>query len=244
MARVDRPAATGDREELKREIRQEIRQEELKKKLAGCGGCLVAVLIVIGLPTLWIASLFAKTGFVEVPVLTSWLYKPAEPERVVLPLGGSTSESVMRTIAGRVSAAPHLGLLTVAARENEITTLLVHAVWSAQEKDLPMKIRNVQVAVDNGSFEVFIVSPRGRRDATVLARVVPSVAVDGTLKAEVRELRIGALEIPHWAAQGLASATIAAVSGTIQTEIAKVGSIVNVETKTGELDLVIAPKQR
>src|ERR1700675_2015092 len=98
MTRIENVASLQDKEALKKEIRHEIRGEERRKKLASCGGCLLLVLLIVGTPVLLVAMFLAKTGFVEVPLLTRALYRPSTPLHVVMPFAGETADQVLMVL--------------------------------------------------------------------------------------------------------------------------------------------------
>lgn len=242
MTRMDAPSAPVDREGLKREIVAELTQEARRKKVITCGGCLLALLVALGLPTLWVLSYVARTGFVEVPVLTPWLYSPSKPERQVLPLGGSTSESVLRAVLARSSLDPHTSLLTFVFKEEDLTTLIAHAVWLAPKGSLPFAISQAQFAVDSGTIELFLVSPRPHREATVLVRVSPHVERNGKISYDVQEMRIGAFKVPRGLA-GILFATLGSfITETFRKQAADVGTIIDVVPLDRQLKILIAPK--
>ncbi len=242
MARLDRPLTSTNREELKKEIKNELRHEAFVNKMIGRGGCLLVMLLMLAVPVLYCASVVAKTGLARVPVLTPWLYAPATPSRKVLPLGGSTSASVMRVIATRSSYDPHFGTVTFTVKEAELTTLLQHAVWEAPDGQLPFKIREAQVAVDPNEVEVFLVVPRGTSETTVLARMKPVVKEGSLIEFDVRQLRIGAQEIPKSAANFLASALSTLVVNAVLHQVASVGTLSSIqEGDNGDLKFLITP---
>ncbi len=232
MVRVDAPIDATVRDELKQEIKKELRKEEKHKKRMACGGCALVVLLLIGVPTVFVASVFAKTGLVQVPVLSSALYAPATPTRTVLPLGAATSESILRLIVTRAKFDPHIGVVTFAVKEQELTTLLQHAVWGASEGSLPFKIRTGQVVVLPNAVEVFLVLPRKSGETTALARFQPIVRENGAIDFDVRELRVGSQQVPTWLANMLVSALDKFVTEPIRQQVATVGTLTDV--KAGE----------
>jgi hypothetical protein len=194
MTRID-GAAPSDHEALKKEIKEELKEEAFRRKLVGCGACAVVLLIVIGVPVLLGASALAKTGFVNVPLFSKALYEPSQPLRTVTPLTGTSSEDVMRIAGLRIRYNETTAIASFTLTETELTTLAQNGVRDAPPGSLPIAIRTAQVAVDPDLVEVFLISPRKERDATVRLRFTPDVR-EGDVVFDVREIVIGSYRVP------------------------------------------------
>lgn len=228
---------------MKDEIKQEIRKEDLRKKLVGCGGCLMLVLLIIGVPSAYVLAQLAKSGFVDVPVMSRALYKPLSPTRVVLPLYGSKPEDVYRVMATKVKYEPQSGFAKLPVSETEITTMVQNAIASAPPDALPFPVRSIQVAIDEESIELFAVSPQKNRDATVRIRFRPYVK-GGELRAEVKEVSLGSLTLPKKVGEFLFNAFGSIVVGATSDALDDLGSLVNVELDPGSIRFVVLPKAR
>ncbi len=241
MSRIEgNPRA--DREALKEEIKGEIRGDVQRRKFLSCGGCLLAAAMIVGATVVFAAVSLAKTGLVDVPALSGWLYRPNAPVRIVRPLAGSTSDAVMREVAAGLHYDSATGFMTVAINEAQLTTLVAHAVLSAPQGSLPFTVKSAQIAVEPDALELFAVVPRKNREATVLLRLRPSVAA-GTIHIDVQELAIGQFIVPASFANALFSAFVEPAIEKGIANVGAVGTLVNVELSTGVVRLIIQPNR-
>lgn len=199
MTRIDNVASLPDRDALKKEIRQEIRGEERRKKLAGCGGCLALVVMAIVAPLLLVASFLAKTGFVEVPVLTHALYRPSAPVHEVTPFAGETADQVMMVLPNKVTYDVAAAQLRLPVTEQEITTVL-QRVATAKPSQLPFTVSRMQLAIEPDMVELFAVSPQHGRDVTVRISFVPRIK-DGELEIVSPKVMLGNQSMPQFLAR-------------------------------------------
>jgi hypothetical protein len=244
MTRVEPPASARPvgRDDVRDIVRRELFLEIFRRKFFSCLGYLLMITVILGIPSFIVASFAAKTGFVEIPVLTAWLYEPAAPLRTVAS-SGTSAEVIMLNVASRSKYEPSSGLLNATIKENELTALAVASMRNANAADLPFEMSGVQIAVDPDLVEVFAVAPRGSREATVLIRFIPRV-VGRSVELELKELRLGAAKVPHRLAQSLASVISRFVSDSISKEFGSVGAITAVKAESGTLRVTLIPKDR
>lgn len=229
-----------DRELLKREIINEIRAGERRRRIAGCLVKLFVDLLIIGIPLYLLAMLLAKTGFVSIPLLTDWYYRPPMPVRVVQPLAGTSAEDVLRVAAARVKLDTAANRLAFGLKESELTTLVKAGVDSAA---LPFPITNVQIAVDPDRLEFFAVTPKDGRNVPIVANIVPSV-IDGQLRMKLESVRLGALELPQMVSGAFAALIDRSLGDALTAGLASIGQLKAVKLETGELIFEIAPAAR
>lgn len=242
MTRID-PFSPEQREAIKTEIKQEMRQEERRKRLRRLAVGIAAAVLAVGIPALCVAAVLAKTGFVDVPVMSAWLYKSSAPSRTVLPLFGSKPTDIYRVVGTKIKVDPNTSLASIPLTEAELTTLAQQGVATSPPGSLPFKVKSVQVAIEPDFVEIFVVSPQKGRDATVLARLVPKVK-DGKLSAEVVTIAIGSLVVPKGVGNALFAAFGAIVNESVVKAIAQVGTLTGVELGQGTVRFVILPKNR
>jgi len=243
MTRLDTPAPTTDpvgRKELKEVIRRELFFEVFRRKILGCAGYLLVVIIIISIPSIYIAASAAKSGFVNVPLLSSWLYKPSVPTRVVRPYVGTTAEDVMASVGRHAKYDIHTGLVTVIISETELTTIVAETAKNGGSKGFPLQ--DAQVVIEPRMVELFAVSPQDKRDTTVLARFTPSVS-GGKIGLEVRELFVGNYGVPTSIAQLGASYLTSIVASKLSNDLSSVGTLLNIEADIGELRVTMTPRQ-
>ncbi len=240
MTRIE-PASPSEREALKNEIKKEIRQENLRWRLGAFGGCSLVVLVALAIPTYFVAATLARTGFYKIPFFTQRYYKAAAPVRRVMPLVGSNAQTVITSAVSKAKFDPHTSLLTLTLTETELTTMVQEGVRKAKDGDLPFPVRDVQVAFDDETVEVFAVSPQAAGDTTVRARFVPS-ADRGTISFRVQEVRVGDLVLPRWLAQSAFDKAGKAMSQAILAESGNLGSLFRIEFSKGSIRFFIMPK--
>lgn len=233
----ERPIGRGDVTQI---VRRELFLEIFRRKALSCLGYLFVVMVVFGIPAGFAAAYVAKTGFVNVPLLTDWLYRPAEPLRVVRPATAASNEVLLRTIGARSTYEPITNLLTVTVRESELSALAIESLHNAPSDELPFAIRDLQVVVDPGIVEIFAISPRGSRAATVRLRLEPDV-VAGSLELKLKELRLGAADVPLGLAQFLVSSITKYATVALREQLATAGALADVRAEAGELSLVLVP---
>lgn len=205
-------------EELRRELRSEV-EEEVRSNLRrrtwrnallrvfGCCGIYLVTLLAV---PVFLAYLVARTGFIEVPFLSSRVaHERAAPRTVaVTPVdaGRLLTEKLRSVLASAFggSAAGGSGAavperVTITFSESELSGLLRSAL--AADQRVPAITRNTaQVAVSADGVELFArVTGSGNRESTVLLRGVPALQGD-KLIAEFREVAIGNLGIPRFIA--------------------------------------------
>lgn len=178
-------------EEVKREVKDELRREGRKRlcwKLAWY--CLF-----LGASVLFVSITLAKTGLVRVPLLSSRLYHPVTPTRLVAPLVGETAEVAWRESLASAKYDNLTGVVTMGMDENRLTTVVREGL-AAQADALPFKTKDAQVALDSGRAELFFYTERDGQTVPVRVAFVPSVDRNGNLVIDVPEVKVGGAEVP------------------------------------------------
>jgi hypothetical protein len=236
MTRIEN-SAPHDSETFKREIREELRSEDRRKIMLRFGGCALAAFLIIAIPTVFVVSVVAKTGLVDVPVFSALLFKPGAPSRVVLPLVGEKPDQVMQIIATRMSYDPATSYLTIPIREDELTMIVQDAIAQAPPDTLPFSMKDAQIAIDDNDVELFSHLSRGSQETTLVARFLPTV-VSGQFTIDVDEMQIGSLTVPHWIASPLIALAVKPFLSSLQTNLSAVGTLERVDVQQGTLQLV------
>jgi hypothetical protein len=244
MTRMEPPAGARPvgRDDVTQIVRRELFLEIFRRKFFSCLGYLFVVAIILGIPAFFIGSFVAKTGFVEIPLLTDWLYEPAQPMRTVA-TSGTTRDVIMLNVGSRSKYDPGSGLLNTSIKEGELTAFAIASLRAAPSDKLPFAISGLQVAIDPDVIEIFAVSPRGSRDATVLIRLTPQI-VGQSLHLNLKELRLGSAQVPRSIAQSLVSVISTFVADDISKGFAEVGVLTSVEAEAGLLRVTLIPKTR
>ena len=228
------------RQELKREIMEELKHDARRKRLSRGLGCFLLALLLVAVPVLYVSSLLARTGLVEVPLMTSWLYRSSEPVRTVVPLAGSKTSEILIAEATRAKYDRNFGTFKISLSEAQLTTIAQEGLAVAGNT-LPLEIDTVQIAVDNDAVELFVTSPRNGRDVTIRLRFMPTVD-GGEIKITPKELRIGALEIPPGVSSALVPLLDRAIGKTLTEGISNIGQVVAIQTEKRVISFQIVPK--
>lgn len=232
----------AEREKFKKEVIREIRRGERRRKLLGCFGCLLVEIAIILIPVVWAASILARTGLAEVPLLTSRLYKPAEPSRVVTPIAGADTEQLMSAAAARAKYNASTGAVTIELKEAELTALIGGAL-SGQQGQLPFAVKSAQAAVLPEGLELFLVVPREGRDVGVRLLLGLGVSDQGKLDVRIKEGQIGGQALPDFVSQ-LASSALGPILGDALTDsLGEAGTLTSIETRDGVLAVSIVSKR-
>lgn len=195
MTRIEAKPA-DERDALKREIIGEIRGAETRRKAIGCGACALVWLVVILGIAWFIGSNLAKTGIVRVPMFSAPSTASQQPTRSVAPLVGTKPEDIPKIVGLRAKPDPNASRVSFTLREAELTSIVDHALVTGGAS-LPFPVKSAQVVIEPGFIELFVVSPRDQGTVTVRTRFVPKVDATGRLELEVRQVMIGALELPR-----------------------------------------------
>lgn len=230
MTRLD---AADEREALKEEIKQELRHEDRRRKTIGCLVSFLLMASIVTVPLFIVGSMLAKTGFVDVPLLSGWLYKPSEPVRVVRPLSGSNGKQVMQSVTSKAQFDPAVSTVTVSFSEEELTTLAQGMLTDPSH--LPFEAKTLQVAVMSDYVELFAVSVRPKRNATVRLRFLPVASKDGGVRLDIRELLIGRWLVPKSFSRYVTNIYAAEIEQTANAFAKGIGALRTVELKDGKL---------
>jgi len=239
MSKID-TASPEDREALKKEIVTEMKHDARRKKLLSCGGCLLLELIAVSVPFMLAAVVLAKSGFVQVPYLSSWLFKPAAPVRMVTPVVGANADQIVRSSALAAKFDQSTSVLTMKFTEGELTAMARD--WlPALESSLPFQVKSMQIAVDPGVMDIFIVTPQNGHDTTIDIGIVPTVDA-GALKLIFKDVKIGSFAVPNQLSAMLTPAIDRAVSEAMNKGLGAVGQLVKVDLRQGVIEFGIVPK--
>lgn len=243
MSRLD--AVPGnEREELKEEIKSELRHEAFRRKMFGCGACAVMWLFVIGLPVFFLARTLSKTGFFDVPVLGTRYYKPSAPVREVLPLAGSTKDTILASLRAKIKFDPRLGTAKIPFTEAELTTLVRDTVAEAAANDgLAFAVEKAQVAIEPDLVEIFAVLPRDARDTTVRLRFTP-LASKGKFEIEIREVVLGDYVVPQALAKTVVNTLAQGLVSAISEGAEGLGTLNAITLAPKRMEIVIIPTAR
>ncbi|MBI4457465.1 hypothetical protein HY633_00690 [Candidatus Uhrbacteria bacterium] len=232
-----------ERAALKEEIKAELQTDARRRKFRHCIGCFLLSLVVYGVPTYLVASALAKSGFVDVPVLSKRQYRAPEPVRDVIPLAGTKASDLSTILAAKAKYDPRAGTIKLAMTEVELTTLLSQALLSDEsENNLPIK--DVQIAIEKDFIEVFAVFERENGEAAARARFVPFATAAGKIDVEIKEIMLGSLSLPQNLARGLFTFVAKGPLDNVKNGLAEVGSIQDISLDSQGLKVELRPAAR
>ncbi|MBU1028938.1 hypothetical protein KKE28_01900, partial [Patescibacteria group bacterium] len=212
-----------DREQLKQEIKEEIKHDGRRKRIITVLITLFVMLAILSTPFLIVAVMAAKTGFVQIPVLTGWLYQPSNPTRLVVPLVGSDTETILNSAIARVDYNPNFNSLNFYLTEKELTTLLSSVINSEDKNPLPFQLDSVQAVLEDDRIEVYALTD-GDNDSKVpiLVSFVPR-AEGGQLTIESVDVKIGAFKVPNFLAGLVVGSAANNLAGSVNSMLGDAG---------------------
>jgi hypothetical protein len=144
----------------------------------------------------------------------------------------------MQAVTSKISYDRDLQTITMTASEVQLTTL-AQAMLS-DPKHLPFKGTTAQVAVDPAFIELYFVSVRQKRNATVRVRVVPKVR-DGVVSFDANEVLVGSLRVPNVFAQHVLNVFGSETKKAMQDFSNEIGELRRIEIKEGSMSVIILP---
>ncbi len=238
MTRIDNVSSLQDREALKKEIRHEIRGEERRKKLAGFGGCVLLLAVFVGVPAFMAALFLAKTGFVDVPLLSNAFYRPSAPVRDVVPLKGMTADQVMKELEIKAMRGydPLTSRLSLPVGEQELTTVMQDAV-ALSPGSLPFSVNRLQAVIEPDVVEIYAVTPQHGRDVTVRMSFKPEVH-GGILTVVAPNVVLGNQAVPKMLAQPLFNFVAKSLMDKLGSSLGPVGTLSDIKLSGGVMTFV------
>jgi hypothetical protein len=185
----------NERAALHEEIRREVKDELHREERIRLRWRLFWYFMFTAVPLVIVAVMVARTGLMRIPLLSSSLYHPVTPTRLVAPLVGETAEVAWRESLASAKFDKITGVVTMEMDENRLTTAIREGL-AAQADVLPFKTKDAQIALDRGRAELFFFTERGAETVPVRMAFLPSVDRFGNLKVEVSEVIVGGAAVP------------------------------------------------
>jgi hypothetical protein len=242
MSVVDNQAGPS-RSALKKEILDEIHHEERRRKLVSCIGCFTVKLIIVALPLLLMASMVAKTGLYDIPLMTQWLYEETEPTREVLPIVGYTSEQLVDRAMARAQYDAAVGVFRVELSENELTRMAQSGLQDSGNATLT-EIQDFQLLVNETTgMELFFRIPRSERLVPVKSTFKPAINPEtGEFALEISSLEIGALDMPAFGVEMMSNLMATQLARALAFDDGGLGELKDVGLTDDRLYLEFKPK--
>lgn len=159
---------------------------------------LLVSLIVLSLVGLALLFVVAKTGLVEIPVLSALAYELPQPSRIVNP-GTSIEEELQTQLVAALQSKLQNGTIsdanvTLIFSEATLTAALRQAIGQGAES-IFVKDASQVALLKNGQAEFYLPLVQKADRAVLLVRVAPSVK-EGSLALAVTQAQIGQLSFP------------------------------------------------
>jgi hypothetical protein len=184
----------------KRELSSEIKRET--KKGHPILTCLIVLILAVVLVIGWTGSLVAKTGLVEVPVLTGIFYSVPEPVREVVPtqtFEEAMSDQLTELINERIYSigGADIDRSLSLNLEEDVLTASLQVLLANQDKyfETP-EIQLASVVPDQ--LELFMPLANNELDSALTVSLVPSIDQEGMLDLSIQSLHVGNLKLPNW----------------------------------------------
>ncbi|MFH2062528.1 MAG: hypothetical protein ABIJ46_00020 [bacterium] len=229
-----------DREELRKEIRSELSHRGRRRLLLSAFVYLAVLIVLLLVPVIGLATLAARSGLAEVPVLTDWLYHPEPPRKVVRPIEGMDTNSLLTVVASRITRDPVTGIMRLSLTEQELTTLLSSAVDSAAADDpsLSSAVSTVQASFgDDGAVDLYVVTGSDYGGVPISARVRPDV-VDSRLTLQAEDLTVGSMVLPDFLADMMVKSVLSRMDQAVTGLLGDSGRLESVGVEAGRLNVL------
>lgn len=214
-------------EQLRAAVKQEMKHERRAafwRRLGVYSG----VFIVLGLLSVFVVGyVIAKLGVADVPLLSSRVYDPVQPARVVYPLVGSSAQNVLSGVLARGSFSAASQTMSVYASEQELTTMFNEAVSQSGT------LKSVQTVITSEAIEVYGVLPVQDRDVPMIIRMLPMVK-EQKLQVEVKDVVLGALSLPAVFVEAAVNAAVDQFSQSLKDSLGG-GAVTNVVLEEGKI---------
>lgn len=225
----------------KRELSSEIRRETKQgHPLLTCG--IIAIVLILVLAS-WIGVLVAKTGFVEVPVLTDAFYEVPQPDHVVVGESASVeqvlSEELTELVTARVIVAGGTDIdrsVELDLSEQAFSATLRNTIINDESSTFDSDLAQIAITSRAG-LEVYAPLKDNDQDSAIRLTLMPSVSSTGVLEVAVTSLTIGNLELPGWLVQAALTRPIQIAVGELNKAIAQFATLNSLAINDGYLTL-------
>jgi len=220
MARLDFEPDFDFPEEIRpRKRRYRKRRKSLKRKLKlSC--CFLSLFLIFGVFLVGLAAL-ARTGLVQIPVLSEIFYKHPQPIRTI-----EIDEDAEADF--KIKTSDHSQTLEIS--EENLTYLLKRSLTRGED---PYFSENIQAVISEEGIEFFGFLLKPFR--TNLTMMVRPYASSGRLYLELLSATAGNLSIPPALADWLTKNLLAGILDELNQEIENLGNLEKVELFTGRL---------
>ena len=184
----------------KKQLSAEIKRET--KKGHPVLTCLIVLVLAVVLVVGWAGSVVAKTGLVEVPVLTSMFYSVPEPVREVVPsqtFEEAMSDQLTELINERIQdiGGADIDRSLSLDLEEDVLTASLQVLLANQDKYFETtEIQLAVVAPDQ--VELFMPLADSELDSALTVSLVPLIDQEGMLDLSIQSLRVGNQKLPNW----------------------------------------------
>lgn len=236
MARVESSTEGDQVKKLEKEV------ASLKKKVKKSGkkkmGCLGTGGILVVLAFLLIVYFTAKTGIVNIPIVTPLVYTEPEPTYWLDPLSipdVDIQQLAQQQVEGRLLSVITGRTKTIPVRFSEEE--LTGSIRKEQNKEgAESDAEYTQVLLLDDVMEFFTIMGDDGRQVTITMTVQPMLE-DGDVDIKVLSFKVGAATIPKGIGQLIINSTVEPVLDTSIAFAKDIGRISDITIKDGEIQI-------
>ncbi|MEK7139388.1 MAG: hypothetical protein AAB817_01685 [Patescibacteria group bacterium] len=230
MARIEQSSGEASSPEvleaIKRLERKPTKVIHHRPLFGGCGCCSgsLGIFIILGLLVLGVV---ARTGLVQIPVVSRVVYRQPAPSRIVAPT----------TTAALVPQRTADGRYQVTLTEGDLTATVQQTFATMNESNQLATFETGQVAINGDTIEIFATFSRPAGGSAMM-QLMP-IVIDHQLQFQLEQLRLGALALPRW----LGGAKVEqAMNAQISEVFAQIPfQVDSLAVRAGAIDVLLSP---
>jgi len=213
---------------LKRQSLQDLEDKEKRWKRSRLSTSCFIYLVITVVLVVFILAIIAKTGIIEIPIISSYFYQKPQPTRVVIIDEADSLESILRQNISAISQGKEM---VFEITEGQLTALLNEPL--ATDDDL--NIDQLQAVITPQNVEIFghLISPV---DAYLVLDVIPRVN-DGRLDFDVADISLGSMPLPASLANFIIDKVLMSQIQDYNEDLKDFGTLSDIELSEGKLKI-------
>lgn len=234
-------------------ISSQLETEQLEKKLSdmeerlskgkgrffSCFNCLVYMFVLILVIGGYGAYWGAKSGLVDVPMLSDKLYQEPKPDYLVTSEKFLSATEILKSLlagaAKQFAQGKEVATVDLNITEGQLTSLLQNTL-NTQEKNYSL----AQVSIHDGILDMYIKTDKG----LVVNIIATPIFDNGKLKFKTESVKIGNAPLPKFVSSIALSMSIGGAVNTMQKTLSALGSLqgVYIEGVTMRMTILLSNK--
>lgn len=248
MVRVEEGQTSNElKKQITRQVEVDLRKQARRKKIVRFFGCLALLVVVVGGLLIGGAWLAARTGLYDVPLISSWAFKTPVPIHKVEGAENFQQIDLLENLESKIvnlMKTEYPGKLRVSAAEvsleEEILTAYIRQnIDGIVENVSPSyKVSYVQLAAEPEDMEFFLRLDRDDNLPVYLSVLFVPVPKDSKIDLDIKNVRIGNLNIPTFIAKPLAGALFGSLIEMLKIPTVGFFYLKDIKLDYGELILI------